>query len=367
MMRRSRSGKVTVSLAVAIAGVALLIGPAVPALAARVEGLYAATVPLADSSAESLHAAYAQALGQVLVKVTGSPEAGSDSRLARQLGDPQRLVQQFRRNADGSLWAQFDPVAIRRGLDAAGQPVWGEERPLTLVWLAFDAGAGERDIVGSEAIATTLNPTAVADTADRLRQELLRAASERGVPLVLPLRDSQDLAAVAFADVWGDFSDRLLAASQRYQPDAVLVGRAQLSAPGGPDVRWALHLGPDVLEWRGSVGDGPAGLADRLAARLATKGAADQSVLVAVTGVTGMDSYGQVTGYLRGIGIVNGLEVPFVSGDSIIYRLRVRGGREQLQQALALARLLRPSPSSTVDVPVAGRPADLVYRFAAGP
>jgi hypothetical protein len=330
---------------------------------AQVEGLYAATVPLADGSAESLKAAYAEALRRVLAKVTGRRDSGA--RLAGQFADPQRIVQQYRRDAAGTLWVQFDQVAIRRGLDAAGEPVWADERPTTLVWLAFDTGAGHRDILGSEAAARSGNPAARADIATELRQELVRAGTDRGVPLVLPLRDSQDLAAVQFADVWGDFSDRVLQASRRYQPDAVLVGRARLFPAGMQDVRWTLHQGNERLEWRGTVADGPAGLAERLAERLATAGAADQDVLLAVTGVSSFDGYGQVLEYLRGIDLVESLDVPFVTDDVLICRLRVRGGPVQLTQALALGRLLEPEDAvPAIDIPGAARMPDLAYRLA---
>jgi hypothetical protein len=334
------------------------------AMGAQVQGLYAATVPLADGSTESLKAAYAEALRRVLVKVTGRRDSGA--RLAGQFTDPQRIVQQYRRDAAGTLWVQFDPAAIRRGLDSAGEPVWADERPTTLVWLAFDAGAGDRDILGSEAAARPDKP-ARSDVATELRQELVRVATDRGVPLVLPLRDSQDLAAVEFADVWGDFSDRVLQASRRYQPDAVLVGRARLFPAGMPDVRWTLHQGSERLEWRGTVADGPAGLAERFAERLAIAGTADQDVLLAVTGISSFDGYGQVIEYLRAIDLVESLDVPYVTDDALICRLRVRGGPVQLTQALALGRLLQPEDAvPAIDIPVAAQMPDLAYRFAGG-
>lgn len=336
-------------------------GTIATAYAARVEGLYAATVPVGDGSAESMKAAYAEALRRVLVKVTGRRDAGA--QLAGRFGDPEPLVQQYRRDGSGALWAQFDPAAIRRGLDAAGEPVWGENRPTTLAWIAYDAGDGERDILGSEAAmrAPATGPV------DALRRDLLDTAASRGVPLVLPMRDSQDLAAVTFADIWGEFGGPVLAASARYQSDAVLVGRARLVPAGMPDVRWTLHLGDERFEWRGGVADGPHGLADRLAARLASAGAAGQTLLVAVTGVAGLDGYGQVSAYLRGLDLVEAIEVPYVKGDVVVYRLRVRGGAEQLARTFAIGRLLYADAPASLAIPPQGRPPDLTYRLGGGP
>jgi hypothetical protein len=347
-------------LSAGLGTVILCAGLVATSQAARVDGLYAATVPVVDGSPESLQAAYAEALRQVLVKVTGRRDAGV--QMAGGFGDPQRLVQQYRRDSSGALWAQFDAAAIRGGLDAAGQPVWGENRPSTLAWIAYDAGDGERDILGSEAASRT----PAAGTVDSLRSDLLEAAAGRGVPLLLPMRDSQDLAAVAFADVWGDFSERVRAASRRYRPDAVLVGRARLVPAGMPDVRWTLQLGEERFEWRGSVVEGPHGLADRLSQRLATAGAADETVLVAVSGVTSFDGYGQVSAYLRAVDLVESLEVPYVSGDVVVFRLRVRGGAAQLANTFEIGRLLYPDAATAVTLPPAGRAPDLTYRLSGG-
>jgi hypothetical protein len=355
---------VAVRAAALVAGLTggLLAGPAV--MAARVDGLYAASVPIADGSPDATQAAYAEALRRVLIKVTGRRAAAADATLLSQFGDPAAMVQQYRHDR-GSLWAQFDALAVRAVLDRTGQPVWGDERPTTIVWLAFDAGGGDRDILsGGEAAA---GGAAVPDAAAGLRRELLQSADDRGVPLVLPLRDSQDLAAVAYADVWGEFSDRVLAASQRYQADAVLVGRARLFPAGMPDVRWTLHLGTERFEWRGGVADGPAGLAERLAARLATTGASDSELLLTVSGIGSFDQYGQVSGYLRGLDMIEAVSVAYVMGDAVGYALRIRGDREQLVRTLALRRVLQPETAAPdMASPLGGPPADLRYRLAGG-
>jgi hypothetical protein len=349
MMRIFTRGARAVAAAVGLLGVGLTV-PA--ARAARVEGLYAASVPVADASAEATDAAFAEALKRVLVKVTGRPSAAADPALLSRFGDPGRLVQQYRRDGAASLWASFDPVAVRRGLADAGVPAWGEDRPATLVWLAYDSGAGERDVLASGG-ADTDTPGAAT-----LRRDLQDAASSSGVPLVLPLRDSQELAAVTYADVWGEFSEPVAKASARYRPDAVLVGRARLFPPGLQDVRWTLLLGADRLEWRGGVADGPRGLAERLAQRLAAPASAGSGgVRLAVGGIGSLDQYGLVLGHLRGLDGVEAVDVGEVSGDTTLFELRVRGGRDQVERTLAARGLLQP-------VAAAGVPAgELHYRL----
>ncbi len=345
---RARAGAVLLALSCCML-------PGLTAGAARVDDVYAASVPVTDASPEATAAAFAEALKRVLVKVTGRASVSADEALLRRFGDPAALVQQFRRDGAGLLWARFDPAAIRRGLEAAGLPAWGENRPVTVVWLAYDSGAGERDVLSSA------GPDAPAAAA--LRRDLLEAAAASAVPVVLPLRDSQDIAAVTYADVWGDFSESIVKASARYQADALLLGRARLFPAGMNDVRWTLLLGDERLEWRGGVADGPRGLAERLAQRLAfAAGSEAASLRLLVSGIGSMDQYGLVLGHLRGLDVIESLGVGFVMTDAMIFDLRLRGSREQFAQALASHGLIGPAEDMPAGLP-AGAVPDLRYRL----
>lgn len=331
-----------------------------PARSVPVEGIYASTAPVTGDTDEALRAAFAEALRGVLVKATGRTDAGRDPALLARFGDPSRLVQQYRRDPAGRLWAQFDALAVRRGLEAAGLPVWSEDRPLTIVWLAFDAGGGERDVLGSGGSDSPL--------VTALRRELTVAAEARGVPLVLPLRDSQDLAAVSYADVWGEFSEPVMKASARYRADAVLIGRARLVPAGMPDVRWTLTAGGERSDWRGNIADGPAGLAEHLAQRLASAPAAaggtEEVVVLEVRGLASFDDYGLVLGYLTGLDVIESLEVARLRDDAVEFDLRLRGDRERLVRALAVRRIVEPVEGS--DASAAGASAASFLRYRLG-
>jgi hypothetical protein len=346
-----------VAAAFILHGLALLFQTAT---AARVDDVYSATVPVAGASPGATAAAFAEALRRVLVKVTGRASAGADAVLLERFGDPAALVQQFRRDGAGQLWARFDPGALRRVLQAAGVPAWGEDRPMTIVWLAYDTGTGERDVLSSG------GPDTLA--ASSLRRGLLEAASASAVPVVLPLRDSQELASVTYADVWGEFSEQVVRASERYRADALLLGRARLFPAGMQDVRWTLLAGDERLEWRGGVADGPRGLAERLALRLAVAPGADAgTVRLAVSGITSMDQYGSVSGYLRGIEVIESLAVTAVATDTMVFEIALRGSRDQLARSLALRSLLEPAAPDSVGIaPLPGPAPDLRYRLASG-
>ena len=333
------------------------------ATAARIDDLYAASVQVTDVSPEATRAAFAEALRLVLVKVTGRGSAVQDAQVMSHFANPEAMVQQFRRDGAGNLWAQFDASAVRRGLDAAGLPAWSDNRPATVVWLAYDTGAGERDVLAG---AGPDGPVATA-----LRRDLLAAAAARAVPVVLPLLDSQDLAAVTYADLWGDFAGPVIKASGRYQADAVLIGRARLFPAGMTDVRWTLLLGNERQEWRGGVADGPQGLAERLAQRLASAGIAGGPALrFGVSGIRTLDDYGRVLSYLQAMDVIESLSVGYLSGDTVMFDLKVRGDSELLTRTLAVGRVVEPVSdpgAGQAAVPAIGPPPALAYRLTARP
>jgi hypothetical protein len=324
-----------------------------------VDDLYAVSVPVAGASSEATRAATAEALERVLVKVTGRESTREDTSLLGRLGDPGAMVQRFRLDGAGSLWVQFDAAAVRRALTAAGLPVWGEDRPATLVWLAYDTGGGEREVLASG----EMNGPAGAS----LKRDLLAAATARGVPLVLPLRDSEDLAAVTFSDLWGDFTEPVIRASARYQPDAVLIGRARLFPASASDVRWTLMLHEQRLDWRGDIAAGPAGLAEHMAQRLASSAGADaQTVTFRVAGIRTFDDYGLLLGYLQGLDVVESLQVQAVAADTMTFNLGLRGDAEQLTRSLAVGRVVVPA-EEIVSSPAGALPAELTYRLNPAP
>jgi hypothetical protein len=333
----------------------LLVAASLQAWAAIPPDLYAAEVDAGAGQAR----AFGDALQRVLVKMTGSRDATADG-----LGDPAALVQQYRTLPDGRLWISFDPAALRRALDATNQPIWGEERPATLVWLAVDAGRGQREIVAAEPPPGGM--TGGADSLGEARDALVDAGRDRGLPLLLPLVDSADLAAVSFADLWGDFTGPVTGASARYGADAILIGRARDPDPARARVQWTLLAGGDRYDWTGGIADGPEGAADRLAATLAAQQGGLRLVRLQVSAVDSVDAYGAVLAYLSGLSVVESCAVELVEADRVLFGLRVRGDVDQLMRTLALQRLLLPTDPATPSAE--GAPAaDLHYRVIGGP
>ncbi len=300
--------------------------------AARMDGLYEAEVAFEGDRP----AAFRAALGEVLVRITGRRDAATMPGLEPLLAGASAYVQQFRQPAPGRLWAAFDGDGLSRELARLGQPVWGAERPATLVWLAVDAGGGQRFVLASDA-----EP----GEDEALRHELLGAARGRGLPLVLPLVDAEDRASVSFAEVWGGFDDAILSAAARYGADGVLVGRLVAGDPHR--ARWTLHAADTTERWTGGIGESVQRLADRYAARFAVIGSSEaRAVRLAVSGVESIEDYGRVSQFLAGLTAVEALGVETVEGDRVVFRVALRGEPAALDEAVRLGGLLRPAGAS---------------------
>ncbi len=320
--------------------VLLLLCFVVPASAVEVGTLYTAEVPLDPNASQPREDAYRMALYDVLLKVSGATLANDPVRMETLFPEPALFVVQFQPGQDDTLIVTFDGAAIETVLRNAGQTVWGSERPLTLVWLAIDWGGGEREILAAadtaeDQIDTLLN----AERTELLRERLAAIAERRGLPIVLPLLDSEDLERVTYADIRGGFDEVILAASERYQANSILIG--VVDAEAVEPNRWRYYFGPDRRDWRGEPEQIVPLVADMLAAEFAIQGDAPlRTVALTVAGVDTVDAYADLQARLREIRVIERLAIERVDGDRISYSVDVRGGGERLGRALRFAGLL---------------------------
>ncbi|WP_052260714.1 DUF2066 domain-containing protein [Photobacterium gaetbulicola] len=216
-------------LRIALLFLALL---ALPLKAATVTNLYQAQVALPDTDRQSEQAARRQALEQVLIKVSGQSNIVENEVVAKALGSSNQYVSQFSyANLDGqrTLQLTFDRSRIRTLLTQANSTFWSEKRPNVLVWLVEDANRS-RNIVWDQ----TNN-----DLANRIKDD----AERRGVPVMMPIGDFEDVTAISTPDIWGGFVQPIATASQRYQPQAVLIVRARQQGGEQLAINWQLYTG----------------------------------------------------------------------------------------------------------------------------
>ncbi len=347
-----------------VSAFALWLVLVLPAAASIVPDLYSASVPVPDQSASARSSALSSALASVLVKVTGESGAADDDVFSDMLAHPQRYLQQYRYEQrqeplpSGSgeqtvvyLDAHFDKQALDRALGDLSQPIWGRERPETLIWLAVQDGE-QRAIVSSDSDAAAL-------------ASARKAADARGLPVVLPLMDLEDQNQIGFADIWGTFDDRIQAASARYQSNAILVGRLSATDDNWT-ARWQLLDQGQTTSWQGGPGtldtvvaSGLDHVADLYASAYALQAGSDFSdvTLVTVDGVDTLEAYARVSKYLSGLTPVTGVELLAVDSDSVRFLVHSRGTADSLGQAIALGGMLQAEPASLAQSPDANLPA----------
>lgn len=410
-----------------VAGTLVLLAIALPVSARMVRDLYTVQQPVDGQGVSERLAAFRSGLAEVFVRVSGDAQVAGDPKLQAALQDPARFVLEYRyeqappavapaspQAASAStqapsastqappastqappesaqsggpnpvvagtppalrLWMRFDPDAVRIALQQAALPVWGSARPTTLIWLAVEDGM-QRSIVGE-------------NEQSPLERALVKVASQRGIPVLLPLMDLEDERRLSFGDLWGGFAAPVRAASARYGTHAVLVGRIRHSSGGEWLARWTLYVGNHTARWRSGadteaqlLGFGINGLADRLATQFAVPAGdtARSLVRVEVNGVRSLKAYARARAYLRRLNPVLHVQTLAVRTAQADFRLEIRGDVGVLKQAIGLGRTLVPTGAGagtaslgppTAGVPTAGGPAPatgaagtlLVYRL----
>ncbi len=331
-------------LSALIAGV-VFAGGARELSGAQLTNLYRVEVVVDPEVEDPRQEAFERAMGEQLVRLTGRRDAAADPLLLEIITAAQRFVQRWGYADPETLAITFDGRALETELANRDQPVWGKDRPLTLVWIALDAGGGSRRLLNGREEPLPDEPDG--ELAAALLAEVTSAAQRRGVPLAFPLLDSEDLALVTFADVWGGFTSRVEAASRRYQPDGILVGRVR-AAGGAMSARWQ-YLGPgERRERRSGVTEGLEWLADIYANQYAVTGGSSVARLV-VTEVSSFDDYARLLAHLEGLSIIDAVNVEELSGEELVIGLTTRAKAEVLDRALTLGGIITPAAAPFAD------------------
>jgi hypothetical protein len=246
-----------------------------------------------------------EALKTVVVRVSGQRDA--PARLGAALNDPRKYVQRFGFTADNVLQVGFDSVSVDKLLQDAGLPIWGRERPATLVLLNVVEPDGYTHWISG-------------DQPDMQKEIVGKAARQRGLPLKWP------------AVTPAGFDESIaLQEAERYGANAALIGRAQ-----GGAVRWTLVSRDGSAQASGGLEDGVHLAADTFARMFAASGSSLGNIVVEVSGIRDLDAYAATLNYLESMTLVRAVALEQVSGDTMRFKLAVRGDATTLRRAIAL-------------------------------
>jgi len=338
---------------------------AAPTGAVVVDNLYRAEVAVAGKGEEAREQGFREALERVIVRVAGREDVLDGDELEPLLEDPARLVQQYQyspidRDASGTgegndtadglsgeadgddadseapthrLQVTFAASRVDEALDERGVTIWGSQRPEILLWLAVDEGQ-RRYIVS-------------ADGDSPIQQRLASAAERRGLPLLLPLMDTDDRRRVDFVDIKGEFFDAVREASNRYRAENLLVG--YIERRGGEWTgQWHLLGIGERRTWRDTasaradvVDAGVGGTTRRIAAAFAGRAGEVQPIDLHVRGVGDLAAYAEVSSYLESLARVESVAVASVAPVEAVFRVTVQGQIAQLERAITLGDTLQ--------------------------
>jgi uncharacterized protein len=326
-------------------GAALVLGlfAMLPA-AAQDPGPFEGEVPVASQDIAERNAALPRAMADLLVKLTGDPEAATDPAFAEALQRAPALMQQFRyRQSAGrlSLIASFERRAVLDSIERAGRRLWAEPRPQPVVWLAIDDGRGPR-LVG------TAQAQAVAALRDR--------AVARGLKLSFPLLDLEDQRLIDAGRVWNSDIAAVAAATRRYAANSALFGRLSRGGEGWV-ADWSVLDGDRVIgQQRSTDAEAAAVLAagaDFAVTTLARHHAEQQmdagpagAHAIWVEGIADAADYARAVGYLQRLPSVRGVQPVRSSGERVLLLLDLGSGIEGFGRRLANEGVLEPLPAA---------------------
>ncbi|WP_194438673.1 DUF2066 domain-containing protein [Vibrio fluminensis] len=196
-----------------------------PALALTNVDLYQSQVVLDQSIEKPDAQARKQGMEEVIVRASGVPDAIHNSVIQKALQqNAQYLAQISYGQLDGqkTLKMRFNDSQIDSLLSQAQLPLWPAQRANLLVWL-IEESQTERSVAWE-------------DSNSALLESMKQQATERGLPLTIPVGDFNDVTGVNISDLWGGFALPVGQASQRYPVDGVLVVRASNN-----NLRWTLY------------------------------------------------------------------------------------------------------------------------------
>lgn len=308
--------------------------------AAPVDNLYSVSVAVKDRTEANRKVAFSEGLSEVLIKVSGHPALLNQSITKQHMKTAEKLAESYSYRLEQSslmLDIRYNESAVRALLHTLDAPVWGSQRPLLLMWVAIE-DSGSRFLLGSGNIG---------EVAEAINQQ----AKRRGIPVALPLMDLEDVNRINASDVWGDFEDVILAASDRYPADGLWVGKLWKNPLNQWQSQWRLSVGGLDKLWQQTADELPEllqhavdqmayQLAERFAINKVQQALGQDKLRLQVVGINRVSDYAKVTAYLNGLAPIRQLILEEVGENQLVFEVDVSGSKADLMQAIRLSRAM---------------------------
>lgn len=312
----------------------LLVGLAITPLVQAVEvaNLFREEVPVSSQSRGDRQKAAQQAMGVVLVRLSGTDAVLLSDDVNSAITRAENYLARFsyRHNPEDEesaylLAMEFQPKATIDLLKRAGQPYWPSNRPLILACIALDDGVGVQHLSQAWELPDEEGvewPRVVAEQAQR-----------RGLPVTLPREDDglgcETQAAVLNADLALSGNLRMVGESCVAEWSLPFEGQPHQWKFGTESGEECIALGMDAV-------------AELLSASyaFAAVGGSDAPLVMQVSGIEGFGDYADVILMLEGLAMVSAVSVTSVEGDRVDFAIDLQGDVDKLQQAIRMKHIL---------------------------
>lgn len=315
--------------------------------AEKVSGLYSAIVPVQSQKSTDRIEGIQAAFKQVLIKLSGDSAVLDNKKIKQAIHNAPRFMEEYNyiKEAHGLnpllLRVRFQSRALRTYLREQFA-VWGEHRPLVLVWMAVRID-GATNLLYNE-------------TDNELSEALKSAAKARAIPLLLPVLDMNSMTALRADDVWSLRLSAIKQASIPYAAGSVLIMRVAQTNSDNWHGSARLVLKDGKIQELQDDGDSAqaivskiVGEATDLIAREYTQKiheATVSEVLLEVNNITDVTAYGQLLQHLKRDTNVKDVQVLNVKPSTVVLNVKVVGGHDQLKRDLSLDPALRLLPTT---------------------
>jgi hypothetical protein len=295
--------------------------------------LYIAEAPLASASEADLKLAKRQAMASMIVRLTGQQASLKQAPIKAALAEVDNYISHISRQTDTAteevvLQLRFDQQAVRQLLSAADLPLWVTDRSSILTWLVIEQ-QGIQDIIADGGL----------DIALQLQAE----AEQRGLPLILPLMDLTDQLLIGPSDIWGNFTDTIAQASQRYQAHGLLWGRLYKNSDGFWQGQGSIQLPDERREWLFAAATPEAlvaliveNLGAQLSQRFALPTATDQqhTATLHINGINDLAAYAALRKILQALASVNTVTLQRLHAEKLVVLVNYQGHQDNLLLSL---------------------------------
>lgn len=368
----------------------VLLGLSFNSYAEKTVALYEVDSLVINQSTPVRQRAAAEGLKTVLVRLTGDSDIASQPVFANAFANASDYLDTYRYQSTtetlmiaGSpqaatlLRMRFNRAAVEDKVEQAGLPLWSATRPDVLIWAADDQRGKQYIDLGST-FATSLN----------------RAASQRGLPLTIPVFDLEDRSALPLNRLWALDEIQTKVASQRYATNAVLLGRFSLlkkewnasfvlnhrqktlylSAKGDTESAVSQAIIDQVADYFADL------YAVAAKSHTSLQALPNQSafvtgtisnrtdrfqgpggLLIEVGNIDSFAAYASLMNYLENLPAIESVSIITANQPSLLLGLRLKGSSEQLLSSLSLDNKLMPLSPSTAAAS-ASRPLEFLWR-----